>query len=80
MYIDPHNERIWEEVNDLETGELLTSRAYRPDSMPDRIAEALFPLYALKATQASADVHPPASCAPLSCGSGPAQSAWPGPA
>jgi hypothetical protein len=36
-WVDPHEERVWEDVNDLESGMVLISRAYKPGSVPDRL-------------------------------------------
>jgi hypothetical protein len=36
-WVNPHNERIWEEVSDADASRLLVSKAYRPGSVMDRM-------------------------------------------
>jgi hypothetical protein len=36
-WIDPHQERIWEEPSDADESRLLVSRAYKPGSVEDRL-------------------------------------------
>lgn len=37
-WVDPHRERIWEDVEDSESGLLKISRAYKPGSVMDRMS------------------------------------------
>ena len=36
-WVDPQNERIWVDVNDRASGTVMTSREYKPRSVPDRM-------------------------------------------
>jgi hypothetical protein len=36
-WVDPHNERVWEEPSDADESRLLVSKAYKPGSVEDRM-------------------------------------------
>jgi hypothetical protein len=37
-WVDPHSERIWEDLNDLESGMIMISRGYKRGSVMDRMS------------------------------------------